>query len=55
MMKNGKSNYAKGIELPNQERIRMVGEKENCKYLGLLGADTIKQAEMKEKNRQRVH
>ena len=38
-----------GIELPNQEKIRTYGEKETYKYLGILEADTIKQAEMKEK------
>ena len=27
-----------GIKLANQEGIRMHGEKENCKYLGLLEA-----------------
>ena len=37
------------IELPNQEKIRILGEKENHKYLKILEADTIKQAEMKEK------
>ena len=31
-----------GIELPNQERIRTFGEKENYKYLGILEVDTIK-------------
>ena len=36
-------------ELPNMKRIRTHGEKENYKYLGILEADTIKQAEMKEK------
>ena len=37
------------IELPNQVKIRMLGEKETCQYLGILEADTIKQAEMYEK------
>ena len=37
------------MELPNQESFKMLGEKENYKYLGILEADTIKQAEMKEK------
>ena len=37
------------MELPNQERIRTFGETETNKYLGTLEADTIKQAEMKEK------
>ena len=30
------------IELPNQERIKMLGDKESFKYLGILEADTIK-------------
>ena len=37
------------IELPNQENIRMLGQKEIYKYLRLLEAGTIKQVEMKEK------
>ena len=36
------------IEQPNQEEIRTLGEKETYKYLGILEADTIKHAEMKE-------
>ena len=39
------------MELPNQDKIRTLGEKENCKYLGILEADTIKQVEMKEKTK----
>ena len=39
------------MELPNQEKIRMLGEKETYKYLGILEADTIEQVEMKEKNK----
>ena len=35
------------MELPNQERIRILGEKEIFKYLGVLEADTIKQVGMK--------
>ena len=42
-------NDIKGIELPNQEKIRMLREKETYKYLGILEVDTIKQVEMKEK------
>ena len=38
-----------GIELPNQNKIRTLGEKETYKYLGILEADTIKQMEMKDK------
>ena len=39
------------IKLPNQEKIRMLGEKETYKYLGILEADTIKQMKMKEKKK----
>ena len=38
-----------GVELPNQLIIRTLGEKESCKYFGILEADTIKQVKMKEK------
>ena len=37
------------IELPNQEQIRMLGEKKTYKCLGILEADAIKQADIKEK------
>ena len=49
IIKNGKRQITKGNELPNQERIRMFGEKENFKYLGILEEDTIKNSQMKEK------
>ena len=39
---SGKRQMAEGIERPNQEKIRMLGEKTH-KYLGILKADTIKQ------------
>ena len=48
-MKNGKSESMEGIELPNEERIRRLGEKENIEYLAIMETVTIKQAEMKEK------
>ena len=48
-MKCGKWHLNDGMELPNQDKIRMLGEKENYKYLGILEADTIKQMEMKDK------
>ena len=38
-----------GIELPNQDKIRTLAENETYKYLGILGADTIKQVETKNK------
>ena len=50
IMRSEKRYMTEGIELPNQEKIRMLGEKETYKYLGILEADTIKQVEMKEKN-----
>ena len=49
VMKIVKRHLTDGMELPNQDKIRMLGEKETCKYLGILEADTIKQEEMKEK------
>ena len=33
------------MKLPNQDKIRTLGENETYKYLGILEADTIKQAE----------
>ena len=49
VMKSGKRHLTGGMELPNQEEIRMHGEKETYTYLGILEVDTIKQMEMKEK------
>ena len=48
-MKSGKRYMTEGMELPNQEKIRMFEEKEIYKYLGISEVETIKQAEMKEK------
>ena len=41
-MKSGKRGTVEGIELLNQESIRLLGEKENYKYLGILDKDRIK-------------
>ena len=38
-----------GTELPNQESIRILGEKENYKYLGILEADTSHKQRRKKK------
>ena len=38
-----------GMEQPNQEKIRMFGEKATYKYLGILEANTIEQEDMKGK------
>ena len=48
-MKNGRRHLTDDIELPNQDKIRMLGEKETYKYLDLLEAYTFKQEEMKDK------
>ena len=53
-MKNRKREIAEGLELQSQECVRSLGEKENYKYLGILEADTIKQAKMKEKIKKRI-
>ena len=50
LVMNNKRHLTDGMELPNQDKIRMHGEKETYKYLGILEADTMKQEEMKEKN-----
>ena len=49
VMKSGKRHMTDGMELPYQDKIRTLGEKEMYKYLGILEADTIKQVEMKDK------
>ena len=41
IMKSGKQQMTKLTELPNQEKIRTLGEKETQKYLGILEGDTI--------------
>ena len=49
VIKSRKRYVREGIELPNQDKIRTLGEKETYKYVGILQADTIKQVYMKEK------
>ena len=49
IMKSGKRHMTEEIEIPNQGKIRTLRVIETYKYLGMLEADTIKQAEMKEK------
>ena len=49
IMKSGQWHLTDGMELPNQCKIRTLGEKETYKYSGILEADTIKQVKMKEK------
>ena len=47
IVKSRKQQMTKEIELVNQGKIRMLGEKQTYKYLGVLGADIIKMVEMK--------
>ena len=49
VMKSGKRHMTDGMELPNDDKIRTLGENETYKYLGIVEADTIKQMEMKDK------
>ena len=49
IMRRGKRQMIEGIELTNQEKTRMLQEKETYEYLRILEAGTMKQVEMKEK------
>ena len=49
-----KNQTSEEIELPNKERIRTFGKKENYKNLGILKVDPIKQAGDKRKYDKRV-
>ena len=49
VIKSDKRHLTDIMELPKQDKIKMLGEKETYEYLGILEADTIKQMEMKEK------
>ena len=52
-MTSSKWHISVGIELPNKEKHRTLGEKETYKYLGILEVDIIKQVEMKENKRKK--
>ena len=43
IIKSGKRHLTDGMELPNQDKIRTLREKETYYDLGILEADTIKQ------------
>ena len=53
-MKSDKRHLTDGMELPNQDKIRILGEKETYEFLGILKSDTIKQVEMEEKSKQNI-
>ena len=50
VMKSGKRHMTDGMELPNHDEIRTLGENETYKYLGILEADSIKWKTRSEKN-----
>ena len=52
--KSGKRLMTDGMELPNQDKIRTLGEKESYKYLSILEADTTKQVESKDKIKKNI-
>ena len=51
VIKSDKRHMTDGMDLPNHDKIRTLGENETYKYLSILDADTIKQMEMKDKIR----
>ena len=53
-MKSGKQHLKGEMELLNLEKSRTLEDKETCKYLGILEADTIKQVKMTEEIKNRV-
>ena len=50
IMRDWKRRITEGIELQKQEKVGMLGENENYKYLGILELANIKPTEMKEKD-----
>ena len=49
VLKRGKFERSEGIQLPDNEQIKSLGEKEGYKYLGILEADGVLEKDMKEK------
>ena len=41
VMKSGNRHMTDGMELPNHDKIKTLGEEETDKYLDILEADTI--------------
>ena len=50
-MRRGRLVRSEGIVLPDENKIRVIGENNSYKYLGVLEADQIKREEMKEELR----
>ena len=49
VIKGSKRHLMDGMELPNQDKIRTLGEKGTYKYLGILEAYNILKVEIKRK------
>ena len=54
VMKSGKRQVTDGMELPKKDKIKTLVKNETYKYLDILEDDTIKQAEMKDQNSERI-
>ena len=54
IVRSGKQHMTEGIELPNQDKIRISVKNKTDKYLRIMETDTIKQVEMKEKLQKRI-
>ena len=54
VMKSGKRHMTDGMELPNQDKMRTLGENETYKYLGILEVDTIKHLKQKLRNAKNI-
>ena len=53
VMKCSKWHLTDGMELPNQDKIGTLEEKETDKNLGILESNTIKQVKMKKKKKEK--
>ena len=51
IMKSAKRHITDDMELPNQDKIRSLEEKETGKYLGIVDTDNIKQVERQNSKR----
>lgn len=51
IMKRSIISRSEGIQLPNNEVIKCLEDRERCKYLGILEADGFKNLQMKKKVR----
>ena len=52
IMRNRKQQISDEVEKLNKERTTMLGEKENCYYLGISEVGTLKQVKIKMENEQ---